>query len=97
MNNQQKQFQLTHTTHTNTLNEIVQKAMGMHIEQITRINRGQSNEVYFIDLKDGSFVLRIAKGFDYDIFATVSACRFEFIVFDSQAYSVIPSHARTSQ
>jgi len=69
MNNQQKQFQRTHTTNTNTLNEIVQKAMGTHIEQVTRINKGQSNEVYFIDLKDGSFVLRIAKGLDYDIFA----------------------------
>src|SRR5579884_2434921 len=56
-------------TNTNTLNAIVQKAMGTNIEQITRINRGQSNEVYFIDLKGGSFVLRIAKGFDYDIFA----------------------------
>ncbi len=69
MNNQQKQFQHSHTTDTNTLNEIVQKAMGTRIEQITRINKGQSNEVYFIDLKDGSFVLRIAKGWDYDIFA----------------------------
>jgi aminoglycoside phosphotransferase (APT) family kinase protein len=69
MNNQQKQFQRSHTTDTNTLNEIVQKAMGTRIEQITRINKGQSNEVYFIDLKDGSFVLRIAKGWDYDIFA----------------------------
>jgi aminoglycoside phosphotransferase (APT) family kinase protein len=69
MNNQQKQFQRTHTTHIKTLNEIVQKVMGLTIEQVTRINKGQSNEVYFIDLKDGSFVLRIAKGFDYDIFA----------------------------
>ncbi len=69
MNNQQEQFQRTHTTNTNTLNEIVQKALGTNIEQVTRINKGQSNEVYFIDLKDGSFVLRIAKGFDYDIFA----------------------------
>lgn len=82
MNDQQKQFQLTHTTNTNILNEIVQKAMDMNIEQITRINRGQSNEVYFIDLKNGSFVLRIAKG---------------FIFFDSQVYSAVPSHARTSQ
>ena len=69
MNNQQRQFQRTHTTNANILNEIVQKAMGANIVQITRINRGQSNEVYFIDLKDGSFVLRLAKGFDYDIFA----------------------------
>ena len=69
MNNQQKQFQRTSTTNANTLSEIVQKAMGTNIEQITRINKGQSNEVYFIDLKDGSFILRIAKGFDYDIFA----------------------------
>jgi aminoglycoside phosphotransferase (APT) family kinase protein len=69
MNYQQQQFQRTHTTNTNTLNEIVQKAMGTNIEQLTRINEGQSNEVYFIDLKDGSFVLRIAKGFDYDLFA----------------------------
>lgn len=69
MNNQQEQFQRTHTTNTNLLNEIVQKAMGAPIEQVTRINKGQTNEVYFIDLKDGSFVLRIAKGFDYDIFA----------------------------
>ncbi len=66
MNDQQKQLQLIHTTNANILNKIVQKAMGMNIEQITRINRGQSNEVYFIDLKDRSFVLRIAKGFDYD-------------------------------
>src|SRR5579884_3679173 len=56
-------------TNTNTLNAIVQKAMGTTIEQVTRINRGQSNEVYFIDLKGESFVLRIAKGMDYDIFA----------------------------
>ncbi len=69
MNYQQKQFQRTHTTNTNTLNEIVQQAMGTNIGQVTRINKGQSNEVYFIDLKDGSFVLRMAKGFDYDIFA----------------------------
>lgn len=69
MNNQQQQFQRTHTTSTNTLNKIVQKAMGTNIEQVTRINKGQSNEVYFIDLKHGSFVLRIAKGYDYDIFA----------------------------
>ncbi len=69
MNYQQKQFQRTHTTNTNTLNEIVQKAMGTNIGQVTRINKGQSNEVYFIDLKYGSFVLRMAKGFDYDIFA----------------------------
>lgn len=69
MNNQQKQFQRTHKTDTNILNGIVQKAMGANIERITRINKGQSNEVYFIDLKDGSFILRIAKGFDYDIFA----------------------------
>ena len=69
MNDQQKQLHRAHTTNSNTLNEIVQKSMGTHIEQITRINKGQSNEVYFIDLKDGSFVLRIAKGFDYDIFA----------------------------
>ncbi|GHO82440.1 phosphotransferase family protein [Dictyobacter formicarum] len=69
MNNQQKQFQRTHITNPNTLNEIVQKAMGTNLEQVTRINKGQSNEVYFIDLKDRSFVLRIAKGFDYDIFA----------------------------
>jgi Ser/Thr protein kinase RdoA (MazF antagonist) len=57
----QEQFHRTHTTNINTLNEIVHKAMGATIEQITRINKGQSNEVYFIDLKDGSFVLRIAK------------------------------------
>jgi aminoglycoside phosphotransferase (APT) family kinase protein len=69
MNNQQKQFQQTHTTNTITLKEIVQKAMGTNIEHVTRINKGQSNEVYFIDLKGRSFVLRIAKGFDYDIFA----------------------------
>jgi aminoglycoside phosphotransferase (APT) family kinase protein len=69
MNNRQKQFQRAHTTGTNILKEIVQKAMGTNIEQITRINRGQSNEVYFIDLKGGSFVLRVAKGFDDDIFA----------------------------
>src|SRR5215469_11872221 len=69
MNTQQKQFQRTHTTNTTTLNEIVQKAMGAPIEQVTRINKGQSNEVYFIDLKDGSCVLRIAKGCDDDIFA----------------------------
>lgn len=68
MNNQQRQFQRTHTTSANTLNKVVQRAMGTNIEQITRINRGQSNEVYFINLKDGSFVLRIAKGFDNDIF-----------------------------
>ncbi|GHO79312.1 hypothetical protein KSD_70830 [Ktedonobacter sp. SOSP1-85] len=69
MNNQQKQLQHIHTTNINIINEIVQKAIGTRIEQMTRINKGQSNEVYFIDLKDGSFVLRIAKGFDYDIFA----------------------------
>ena len=69
MNTQQEQFQRTHTTDTHTLNEIVQKAMDTNIERMTRINRGQSNEVYFIDLKEGSFVLRIAKGCDYDIFA----------------------------
>jgi aminoglycoside phosphotransferase (APT) family kinase protein len=69
MNTQQKQFQRTHTTDTKTLNEIVQKAMGTKTERMTRVNRGQSNEVYFIDLKEGSFVLRIAKGYDYDIFA----------------------------
>jgi aminoglycoside phosphotransferase (APT) family kinase protein len=69
MNTQQKQFQRTHTTDTNTLNEIVQKAMGTKIERMTRINRGQSNEVYFIDLEEGSFVLRIAKGYGYDTFA----------------------------
>ncbi|HEX4207568.1 MAG TPA: hypothetical protein VHZ51_25885 [Ktedonobacteraceae bacterium] len=49
---QQKQFQHTHTTNTNTLNKIVHKAMGANIEQITRINKGQSNEVYFIGLKE---------------------------------------------
>jgi aminoglycoside phosphotransferase (APT) family kinase protein len=43
--------------------------MGAKVEQITRINKGQSNEVYFIDLKNGSFVLRIVKGLDHDIFA----------------------------
>lgn len=69
MNNQQKQFQRTHKTDTNILNGIVQKAMGANIERITRINKGQSNEVYFIDLKNGSFVLRITRRFDYDIFA----------------------------
>jgi len=69
MNTQQKQFQRTHTTNTTTLNEIVQKAMGAPIEQVTRINKGQSNEVYCIDLKEGSVVLRIAKGCDDDIFA----------------------------
>lgn len=69
MNNQQEQFQRTHTTDMHTLNEIAQKAMGANIEQVISINKGQSNEVYFIDLKNGSFVLRIAKGFDYDIFA----------------------------
>jgi aminoglycoside phosphotransferase (APT) family kinase protein len=69
MNNQQQQFQHTHATNLKTLNEIVLKAMGANIEQITRINKGQSNEVYFIDLKDRSFVLRIVKGVDYDIFA----------------------------
>lgn len=66
---QQKQFQRTHTTKINTLNKIMHEAMGAIIEQATRINRGQTNEVYFIDLKDGSCVLRIAKGFDDDIFA----------------------------
>ncbi|WP_220201972.1 phosphotransferase family protein [Reticulibacter mediterranei] len=69
MNNQQQQFLRAHATNIKTLNEIVQKAMGTNTEQITRINKGQSNEVYFIDLKNGSFVLRIAKGVDYDIFA----------------------------
>jgi aminoglycoside phosphotransferase (APT) family kinase protein len=69
MNNQQEQFQRTHTTGTHTLNEIVQKAMDTNIERLTRINRGQSNEVYLIDLKAGSFVLRIAKGWDYEVFA----------------------------
>jgi aminoglycoside phosphotransferase (APT) family kinase protein len=69
MNNQQQLFQSTHATNLKALNEIVQKAMGAHIEQITRINKGQSNEVYFIDLKNGSFVLRIVKGLDYNIFA----------------------------
>jgi aminoglycoside phosphotransferase (APT) family kinase protein len=69
MNDQQGQFQRTHTTDTNILNKIVRKAMGANIERVTRINKGQSNEVYFIDLKDGSFVLRLARGFDYDIFA----------------------------
>jgi len=69
MNNQQEQFQRTHTTDANTLKEIVHKATNTTIERITRINRGQSNEVYFIDLKEGSIVLRIARGFDYDIFA----------------------------
>jgi aminoglycoside phosphotransferase (APT) family kinase protein len=69
MNNQQQQFQHTHATNLKTLNEIVQKAMSANIEQITRINKGQSNEVYFIDLKGRSFVLRIVKGVDYDIFA----------------------------
>lgn len=61
--------QHTHATGIKTLSEIVQKAMGVNTEQINRINKGQSNEVYFIDLKDRSFVLRIARGFDYDIFA----------------------------
>lgn len=69
MNNQQKQFQITHATDVKILYEITQKAMGAHIEQLTRINNGQSNEVYFIDLKNGSFVLRLAKGWEYDIFA----------------------------
>lgn len=69
MEKQQQQLQRTHATDTNALNKIVQKAMGTPIEQITRINKGQSNEVYCIDLKDGSFVLRIAKGIDYEIFA----------------------------
>jgi len=70
MNDQQELFQRTYTTETNLLHEIVQKAMGTtKIESMTRINRGQSNEVYFIDLKGESVVLRIAKGYDYDIFA----------------------------
>lgn len=69
MEKQQEPVQHTHTTNTNVLNKIVQKAMGTPSEQITRINKGQSNEVYCIDLKNGSFVLRIAKGCDYDIFA----------------------------
>jgi aminoglycoside phosphotransferase (APT) family kinase protein len=69
MNDQQKQFYHIHATSIKTLNDIVQKSMGAHIEQITRINKGQSNEVYFIDLKGRSFVLRIVKGLDYDIFA----------------------------
>jgi aminoglycoside phosphotransferase (APT) family kinase protein len=69
MNNQQEQFQHTYTTSADILHEIVQKAMSTNIEQVTRINKGQSNEVYFIDLKNGSLILRIAKGFDYDIFA----------------------------
>jgi hypothetical protein len=36
MNNQQEQFQRTHTTNIKTLDEIVQKAMGDHSEQMTR-------------------------------------------------------------
>ncbi|WP_338249104.1 phosphotransferase family protein [Dictyobacter halimunensis] len=43
--------------------------MGTDIERATRINKGQSNEVYLINMKNSSFVLRIARGFDYDIFA----------------------------
>ena len=69
MDHQQEQFQRAHTTDTNILKEIVQKAMGTNIERMIRINRGKSNEVYFLDLKEGSVVLRVAKGWDYDIFA----------------------------
>jgi aminoglycoside phosphotransferase (APT) family kinase protein len=69
MNNRQKLFHCANTNITSILEEIEQKVVGAHIEQVTRINKGQSNEVYFLDLKDESFVLRIAKGFDYDIFA----------------------------
>ncbi len=69
MNKQQEQFQRMHTTNTNILHTIVQKALGTDIEQISRISRGQSNEVYSIDLKNGSYVLRIARGYDYDVFA----------------------------
>ncbi|QBD76126.1 aminoglycoside phosphotransferase family protein [Ktedonosporobacter rubrisoli] len=43
--------------------------MGTRFEQLTPINKGQSNEVYEIDLKKGSYILRIAKGVGYDIFA----------------------------
>lgn len=69
MHNQQEQFQRAYTTETKTLHKIVQKALNTNIERMTRINRGQSNEVYFIDLKDRSVVLRIARGYDYHIFA----------------------------
>ncbi|MBO0782923.1 MAG: aminoglycoside phosphotransferase family protein, partial [Ktedonobacteraceae bacterium] len=69
MNNQQEQFIRTHTTNTDILNKIVQEAMGTPIKQLARINKGQTNEVYFIDVKDGSCILRIAKGVTYDSFA----------------------------
>lgn len=69
MDSQQELFQRTQTTDRNIVRKIVQEAMGTNIGGITRIHRGQSNEVYFIDLKGESVVLRIARGYDYDIFA----------------------------
>jgi aminoglycoside phosphotransferase (APT) family kinase protein len=69
MNTPQEPIKNTGKTSDELIRDIAEKALGKNIDQITRINNGVTNEVYCFGLQDKEFILRIARGFEYDIFA----------------------------